>query len=63
MSHLLGDESVVEEEQSKDPDGHQAMTYDKLFQTTQFFGCKHLYNAVMVLIASGVLKGDNMVRS
>uniref|UniRef100_A0A7S2EHJ5 SEC7 domain-containing protein n=1 Tax=Ditylum brightwellii TaxID=49249 RepID=A0A7S2EHJ5_9STRA len=61
MSHLLSDEGVVEEDQSEDPDG--AMTRDKLLQTTKFLGCEHLRNAVMVLIACGVLKGDNMVGS
>eukprot|EP00957_Ditylum_brightwellii_P040759 3085434-Ditylum_brightwellii.AAC.1 len=63
MSHLLGDEVLVEEEQSKDPDGHWVMPWVKLLQSTKIWGCKHLCNAAMLLIACGILKGDNMVSS
>jgi len=66
MTELLGEEVVRPTHGGTEGDdypGGHAMTRDKLLLTTKELGSEHLRNAIMVLVASGVLRGEGQTSS
>ena len=53
-----GDTTTPPSSSSSSPIGFRTMTRDNLLLTTKELGSEHLRNAILVLVASGVLHGD-----